>query len=375
MNQKKLGFGLMRLPLTDPADTSKIDYDRTGKMVDRFMEAGFTYFDTATPYHNFGNSEIAFRECVAKRYPRDAYTLTDKLSFFIVSKAEELENFFAGQLERSGVEYFDYYLLHAMNKNFLELAEKIGAFDFVQRKKAEGKIRHVGFSFHDKAEVLEEILTRHSEMEYVQLQINYLDWESSEVQARECYEIAAAHGKQVLVMEPVKGGLLANIPQEAKDVLKASAPEASVASWAIRFAASLPNVAMVLSGMSNMEQMEDNLSFMGDFAPLTEAEQETVRQVREIILSKQAIACTGCRYCVDGCPQKIAIPDYFKLMNDIAKFGEPQVKRARANYRSFIDEMGMGKASACIECGQCEGHCPQHLPIIDFLKETAKTLE
>lgn len=375
MNEKRLGFGLMRLPLTDPADTAKIDYEQVKRMVDRYLKAGFNYFDTAAPYHNFGNSEIAFRECVAKRHPRDSYTLTDKLSFFIVQKAEELEDFFAGQLERCGVEYFDYYLLHSMTKEYLELAEQIGAFDFVQRKKAEGKIRHVGFSFHDKADVLEEILKRHPEMEYVQLQLNYVDWESNDVQSRLCYETAVRHGKQVLVMEPVKGGLLVNIPEEAKALLKQAAPEASLASWAIRFTASLPNVAMVLSGMSSMEQMEDNLSFMDRFQPLTEEERQIIQQVTEIILSKEAIACTGCRYCVDGCPQKIAIPDYFKFMNDIAKFGEPQVKKSKMNYNYFIDHMGTGKASACIQCGQCERHCPQHLPIINYLKDTANTLE
>lgn len=375
MNQKKLGFGLMRLPLTDPADTTKIDYEQVSKMVDRYLEAGFHYFDTAAPYHNFGNSEIAFRECVAKRHPRDCYTLTDKLSFFIVQKAEELEGFFAGQLERCGVAYFDYYLLHSMDKEYLELAEQIGAFEFVQKKKAEGKIRHVGFSFHDKAEVLDEILTRHPEMEYVQLQLNYIDWESNDVQSRLCYETAVRHGKQVLVMEPVKGGLLVNIPEEAKALLKQAAPETSLASWAIRFAASLPNVAMVLSGMSNMEQMEDNLSFMDSFHPLTEGERQVIQKVTEMILSKETIACTGCRYCVDGCPQKIAIPDYFKLMNNIAKFGESQVEKSKMNYNYFTNNLGMGKASACIQCGQCEGHCPQHLSIIQYLKDTAKTLE
>lgn len=375
MNKKKLGFGLMRLPLTDPADTTKIDYEQVKQMADRYLKAGFNYFDTAAPYHNFGNSEIAFRECVAKRHPRDSYTLTDKLSFFIVQKAEELEGFFAGQLERCGVEYFDYYLLHSMTKEYLELAEKIGAFDFVQKKKAEGKIRHVGFSFHDKADVLEEILTRHPEMEYVQLQLNYADWESSDVQSRLCYETAVRHGKQVLVMEPVKGGLLVSIPQEAKALLKQAAPDASLASWAIRFAASLPNVAMVLSGMSSPGQMEDNLSFMDGFQPLTEEEGQIIQKVTEIIRSKETIACTGCRYCVDGCPQKIAIPDYFKLMNDIAKFGEPQVEKSKMNYNHFTTNLGMGKASACIQCGQCESHCPQHLPIINYLKDVAKTLE
>lgn len=375
MNIKKLGFGLMRLPLTDPDDTTKIDYETMSKMADRYMEAGFNYFDTAIPYHGGGNSEIAFRECVAKRYPRESYTITDKLTFFVVQKAEELEDFFAGQLERCGVEYFDYYLLHSMNKEYLELAEKIGAFDFVQKKKEEGKIKHIGFSFHDKADVLDEFLTRHPEMEYVQLQLNYADWENFEVQSRACYETAVRHGKQILVMEPVKGGLLVNIPEEAKTLLKEAKPDMSLASWAVRFAASLPNVVMVLSGMSSMEQMEDNLSYMSDFNPLTESEKQLIEKVTEIIVSKENIACTGCRYCVDGCPKKIAIPDYFKLMNDISKFGEPQIAHAKMYYNHYTGNMGLGKASACVKCGKCEEHCPQHLPIRKYLEDTAAMLE
>lgn len=375
MDEKKLGFGLMRLPLLDANDATKIDLEAVNGMVDRFLAAGFRHFDTAAPYHGGNFSELAFRECVAKRYPRDAYTITDKLSFIIVQKAEELEDFFAGQLERCGVEHFDYYWLHAMNRQRLELAESIGAFDFIQEKKAQGKIVHAGLSFHDKADVLDEILTRHPEMEYVQLQLNYLDWDDPEVQSRACYEVCRKYGKPVMVMEPVKGGLLVNIPEEAKALLKQAAPEASLASWAIRFAASLPNVAMVLSGMSSPEQMEDNLATMQNFQPLTEEEEQIIQKVTEIIRSKETIACTGCRYCVDGCPQKIAIPDYFKLMNDIAKFGDPQVKRSKMNYNHFTDRLGMGKASACIQCGQCESHCPQHLPIINYLKDTANTLE
>ncbi|MBC8546711.1 aldo/keto reductase [Clostridiaceae bacterium NSJ-31] len=375
MNPKKLGFGLMRLPLVNPADMTKVNYATLCQMVDRYMEEGFNYFDTANPYHGGGNSEIAFRECIAKRYPRNSYTITNKLSFFIVQKAEQLEDFFAGQLERCGVDYFDYYLLHSMNKDYLELAEKIGAFDFVQKKKAEGKIKHIGFSFHDTADVLEDFLTRHPEMEYVQLQLNYADWENVEVQSRKNYETAVKYGKQILVMEPVKGGILASVPPEAEKLLKVAEPDMSVASWAIRYVASLPNVAMVLSGMSNVEQMEDNLSYMSDFKPLTEKEKQLVEQVAQIIISKERIACTGCRYCTDGCPQKIGIPDYFKLMNDISKFGDRQVQVSQNYYNHYTVTLGMGKASACIQCGQCESHCPQHLPIIQYLKETAEMLE
>lgn len=375
MNPKKLGFGLMRLPQLDPADAAKIDYETLCKMADRYLEAGFNYFDTAFPYHGGGNSEIAFRECVAKRHPRDAYTLTDKLTFFVVQKAEELEDFFADQLERCGVEYFDYYLLHSMNKDYLELAERIGAFDFVQKKKAEGKIKHIGFSFHDTADVLDEFLTRHPDMEYVQLQINYADWENVEVQSRKCYEVAVKHNKPVLVMEPVKGGLLSNVPPEAEKLLKEAQPNLSVASWAVRFAASLPNVAMVLSGMTTLEQMEDNLSYMDNFKPLTENEKHIVAQVAEIIIARETIACTACRYCVDGCPQKIGIPEFFKLVNDIDKFGEPQVARSKNYYTHYTTTLGMGKASSCVGCGQCEQHCPQHLPITKHLKQVAELFE
>ncbi|MDE7161139.1 MAG: aldo/keto reductase [Anaeroplasmataceae bacterium] len=259
---KKLAFGLMRLPLKkDSDDSTNIDYEIVNQMVDRFLEEGFTYFDTAAPYHR-QYSEIAFRECVAKRYPRTAYTITNKLSFFMVNQKEKLEEFFNGQLERCGVEYFDYYLLHAMNKKTLDLAEEIDAFDFVVQKQKEGKIKHIGFSFHDTAEVLEEILSKHPEMEYVQLQLNYIDWENKDVQSRACYEVALKYNKKILVMEPVKGGLLANLPEDAEQAFRTVEPNLSIASWAVRYVASLPNVVMVLSGMSTLEQMEDNISYM-----------------------------------------------------------------------------------------------------------------
>ncbi len=372
---KKLGFGLMRLPLLEPQDKAKIDYEAFSRMADRYIEAGFCYFDTAVPYHGNGNSEVAFRECVAKRYPREAYTITDKLSFFIVQKAEELEGFFAGQLERCGVDYFDYYLLHAMKKEYLELAERIDAFAFVAQKKAEGKIRHVGFSFHDTADVLESILTAHPEMEYVQLQLNYMDWEDADVQARKCYEVCVRHNKPVIVMEPVKGGLLASVPTEAKQLLDEAGAGRSAASWAIRYAASLEHVVMVLSGMSNEGQMEDNLAFMQDFQPLTEDERRMMLDIAKIIRAKERVACTGCRYCVDSCPKKIAIPDYFKLLNENSKYGEQRLSGSRASYARYTGELGMGKASDCIKCKQCEQHCPQHLAVTQYLEDVARELE
>ena len=374
MAEKKLAFGMMRLPLTDPADTTAIDCETVNKMVDDFMARGFTHFDTAAPYHKM-TSEIAVRECVVKRYPRESFTLTDKLSLFMVEKEEDLEPFFAGQLERCGVDYFDYYWLHAMSAERTKRAEEMNAFEFVKEKKAQGKIRHIGLSFHDSAEALDKILTDHPEMEYVQLQLNYLDWEDPEVQSRKCYEVCCKHHKPVMVMEPVKGGVLASLVPEAEALLKGADPEASCASWAIRFAASLDNVCMVLSGMSTPGQMEDNLSYMEDFKPLTGEEVKLLEKVVEVIHSKATIACTACRYCVEGCPMGIAIPDYFALMNDLSKFGETRLDRNRQSYVRFTGEGGKGPASACIGCGQCEGQCPQHLPIIQYLKDVAATFE
>ena len=374
MSVKKLGFGLMRLPAVDEADKSKVDVERVCHLADRFLAEGFTYFDTAACYHS-GNSEQAFRAAVAKRYPREAYTITDKLSLFMLKEASEMPGFFEKQLENCGVEYFDYYLLHSLDEGAAKQAEEWGAFDFMLEKKAKGLVKHVGFSFHDKAEVLDKILTRHPEMEYVQLQLNYADWEDSEVQSRKCYEVCVKYGKPVLVMEPIKGGMLANVPAEAEALLKGARPEMSVASWAIRFAASQENVFMVLSGMSDEQQVEDNLSYMKDFAPLSDEEKDLVAKSAAIIKSKEKVPCTGCRYCTDGCPMKIAIPDYFKLLNRISMFGEGQLASAKSIYKDRTEKEGHGKASDCVGCRQCEEHCPQHLPITEYLEEAAKTFE
>jgi len=374
MAAKKLGFGLMRLPLESPEDGNKTDYKEVCKMADRFLEAGFTYFDTATPYHG-GNSELSFRECVAKRHPRSAYTITDKLSIFMIKKKEDIPGFFDAQFEHCGVDYFDYYLLHALSKDAFKRAEEMDAFNFMAQKKAEGRLKHIGFSFHDKAEVLDEILTKHPDMEYVQLQLNYIDWEDENIQSRRCYEVCQKHNKPVFVMEPVKGGLLADVPQEAKKALENAAPGMSCASWAVRFAASLENVVMVLSGMSNIQQLEDNISYMEDFKPLNESEKQLLKDTAGIIKSKKSIACTACRYCVDGCPEKIAIPDYFRLANNVSQYGEAQKVHARNAYNHHINKEGKGRASACIKCRQCEQHCPQHLPITKYLEDVAGMFE
>ena len=369
---KKLGFGLMRLPLTDPQDNGSIDIERAKAMVDRFMAEGFTYFDTAFPYHNT-QSEGAFKKAVADRYPRESYVLTDKLSLFRIEKAEDIPSYFERQLETLGVEYLDYYLLHAMSAAAYERATQFGAFEFVQQKKAEGKIRSVGFSFHDSPEVLDKILTEHPEMEVVQLQINYLDWQDSNVRAKECYEIAMKHNKAVIIMEPVKGGALANVSPEAISLYKGSRPELSPAGWAVSFCASLDGVFMVLSGMSTEEQLEDNMSYMKDFIPFSNEEIAIAEKMGEIVREDNAIACTACKYCVDDCPQKIAIPDIFKIYNNFCRFQKANPAGAQRSYNGICENTG--KASACIECGLCETNCPQHLPIREYLKEIANQFE
>ncbi len=361
----------MRLPQVAGKE-GEIDLKATKEMVDAFMAAGFTYFDTAACYHQ-GKSEGALYETLVKRYPRTAYTITDKLSLFMLSKAEEMPDFFAGQLRRLGVDYVDCYLLHALGKESYAKAERFDAFAFVQKLKAEGKVKHIGMSYHDSAALLDEILTAHPEMEYVQLQLNYLDWEDVTVESEKCYEVCRKHGKPVIVMEPIKGGSLVNIPEEAVDLYKEVNPDASVASWAIRFAASPEGVVMVLSGMSNLEQMRDNLSYMTDFQPLSRAEYERIEKATDIIKASLAIPCTACRYCVDDCPKKIAIPDYFAVYNNLKRFGSKQAFVAATYYDNLAQTHG--KASECIGCGKCESLCPQHLTIKKYLQEIASTLE
>ncbi|MBQ9936821.1 MAG: aldo/keto reductase [Oscillospiraceae bacterium] len=368
---KKLGFGLMRLPtLSD--DVTNIDFEKLNKMVDVFMEKGFTYFDTAAPYHK-GFSEIAFKNCVSSRYKREEYTVADKLSFFMIDKKEDMEGFFEKQLEKLGVDYIDYYLLHAMGRPSYKKATDFDAFSFVQKKKAEGKIKSVGFSFHDKAEFLDEMLTAHPEMEFVQLQINYLDWEDVNIESKKCLEICKKHNKPVIVMEPVKGGSLVNIPDEADELFKSLNKDASNASWAVRFAASCEGVFMVLSGMSNIEQLNDNISFMEDFKPLTKEEFDATQKVSQIIKESITVPCTNCKYCVDDCPKNIAIPDYFSAYNNLKRFGSKQVVVAKTYYNNISKEHG--KASDCIACGKCEGHCPQHIEIRRHLQDVAAAFE
>lgn len=365
-----LGFGFMRLPLLEPENPVSIDLKQVKKMVDMYIEAGFNYFDTAYPYHQ-GKSEIAVRDAVVKRYPRDSFVLADKMPTWLVTKNSDYQKFFDEQLERCQVEYFDYYMLHSMGAKVYKDTVKHGGFEFMQKLKAEGKAKKIGLSFHDKAAVLDKILTEHPEMEFVQLQINYIDWEDEGVESRKCYEVARKHNKPIIVMEPVKGGSLAKVTKEAETLFKSHHDDMSVVSWAVRYTASLEGVFMVLSGMSDLQQMEDNLSYMKNFKPLNEEEQKTVAFAADIIKGSIAIPCTACRYCMDDCPQNIAIADYFSLYNNQHEFG---FKPLHANYYMNLNQ-SKGKASDCIDCKICESHCPQHIAIAKQMKEVAKVFE
>ena len=362
---KKLGFGFMRLPVLDANDASKVDFDQLCKMVDTFMDRGFTYFDTAYVYHK-EQSEVFLKKAVVERYPRDKFQVATKLPMPKVNSVEDNEKLFNEELEKCGVEYFDYYLLHAMNKERFEKAKKYGSFEFLKKMKAEGKIKHIGFSYHQDVALLEEMLTVWPETEFVQLQINYIDWLNPTIQAKECYELCTKMGKPVIVMEPIKGGSLVNIPQEAQDVLKGYNPDASLASWAVRYAASLDNVMMVLSGMSNMDHVEDNTSYMENFVPLNEEEYKAIDKVVDIINSSIAIPCTACNYCVDGCPAGIPIPKYFALYNADLQSLNKGFSPQQTYYTNMV--VTLPRASRCIGCGQCESACPQHIEIIEGLK-------
>ena len=366
---KKLGFGLMRLPITDPQDQTSIDMPLLEKMVDTFLERGFTYFDTAYMYHN-GCSETAIKEALVKRHPRDKFTLTSKLPTMFLKEESDNQRIFNEQLEKCGVDFFDYYLLHNLAEENYRTAQRLNSFQFVQRMKEEGKVKKFGFSFHGDAKLLEEILTDHPEVDLVQLQINYLDWDSERVQSRLCHQVAVEHGKQIIVMEPVKGGVLASIPESAERLLKDAKPDMSAASWAIRFAASCENVMVVLSGMSNMEQLLDNTGYMYEFVPLTDEDRAILQSALDAINATIAVPCTACRYCTEGCPKDIPIPEFFALYNIDKRVVDRGAKPTQyIGYKNTAE--GHGKASDCIECRQCESACPQHIEVTRFLKEIA----
>ncbi|NLZ56267.1 MAG: 4Fe-4S dicluster domain-containing protein [Clostridiaceae bacterium] len=365
---KKLAFGLMRLPLAAPDDYANIDREVFKRMADRFLAAEFTHFDTAYFYHG-GQSEIALREAVVHRYPRSAFTITDKLPVHLVNETADVRRLFNEQLERCGVDYFDYYWLHAMSQRRYEACEQHNIFDFIARKKAEGRIRTLGFSFHDTAEVLDRILTEHPEFEYVQLQINYLDWEDPDIQSRLCYETAIRHNRKIMIMEPIKGGSLARLPAAAERIFRDLDPTASMASWALRFCASLPGVEYVLSGMSTYKQLEENIETLGDkFCPLSAEEQEAVKAAARIIRESVFIPCTACNYCLDHCPQNIGIPHYFRLYNELQAGTRPS-EDIKTEYAQLTRTYG--RPDDCLACKFCERSCPQHIGIVKHLEEVA----
>ena len=361
---KKLGFGLMRLPRRGAV----IDGKKTAEMVDMFLENGFTYFDTAFVYVG---SEAATKRALVSRHPRESYTLASKLMATKVPSAKLAKAELDTSLKRTGAEYLDYYLLHSLMENNYRQYDKFGLWDFVKEEKAKGRIKHYGFSFHGGPALLDEILTEHPDAEFVQLQINYADWNDPKIRARENYEVARKHGKSVIVMEPVKGGKLASPPDEIKKIFDEAAPGASYASWAIRFAASLDGILTVLSGMSTPEQVADNVSFMKDFTPLNEKELEAIKKAQEIFNKSSGIPCTACRYCTEGCPAGIPIPDIFAVAN--AKNSTGKIEAAKSDYEKLT--VNGGKASSCISCGQCESICPQKIDIIQRLRECSECLE
>lgn len=369
MDNKKLGFGFMRLPTLDPDDPSKIDLELLKKMVDAYIERGFTYFDTAWMYCGF-KSEDAIKEVLTKRYPRDAFTVTTKLHSGFINTLEDRDKIFNMQREKTGLDFFDYYWLHDINAHSIEVYDRLDCFNWILEKKAQGLAKHIGFSFHDSPELLDRVLTQHPEFEYVQLQLNYLDWESKSIRSHECYDVAVKHGKPVIVMEPVRGGTLAKVPPEAEKMFKEYSPEASVPSWAIRFAASHEGVWKVLSGMSTLEQVLDNTSYMSDFVPLSEEETSIVMKAVDIINGTITVPCTGCEYCMPGCPMGIQIPRIFSLYNTDRLEVPEKGWTPQAQYYDCLIK-NSGKASDCIECRQCEGVCPQHLPITKYLKDVA----
>ncbi len=366
---KNFGFGMMRLPLNGSA-SADIDQAQTNQMADLFLKSGFTYVDTAYGYHD-GQSEHAVRKAFSERYGRESFVLADKMPVWLVKRHEDYERIFKEQLEKCGVGYFDYYLLHCLGVKAYADSIKCGGFEFLRELKAKGLAKHIGFSYHDNAELLDEILSKHPEIEFVQLQLNYADWENKTIQARLCCEAARKYGKGIIAMEPVKGGALANVPEEVRAVFSRVNPVMSAASWAIRYAASVPGVFMVLSGMSSLEQMRDNAGYMREFSPLSEKERAVVDAAAGIMTHTSAVPCTACDYCVGECPKKIAISKLFALYNDQSR---TELRPTHTTYYANLRAIG-GKASDCIECRACEARCPQHIEISQRMKDVAAVFE
>lgn len=366
LSNSKLGFGLMRLPKDKQG---QIKLDEVQRMVDSYMERGFNYFDTAYVYEG---SEEAIRQTLVEKYPRDVYTLADKLPAWKLTCQEDVERIFQESLNRTGVDYFDFYLLHSVEKSHYPTYEKYQCFDFIQEMKKQGKIKYMGFSFHDDADFLDKVLTEHPEIDFVQLQLNYLDWENGVIQSRRNYEVARKHHKPIIVMEPVKGGTLASFSDDIERIYKDYAPQKSIASWALRYVASLDGVMTILSGMSNAQQMNDNLDTMTHFEKINNEEAKLIKQVTDQVLSYPTIPCTKCRYCTPGCPMRIQIPDLFTAYNSAKMYGENR------RYQTYYKDHSTGDyqpAKACIACGQCESVCPQHLEIISLLKEVSEVFD
>ncbi len=373
---KRLGFGTLRLPILDPNDQASFDWPQHQAEIDLFLKHGFTYFDTSYVYHDY-QSEVALRECLVKKYPRDAYLLSTKLPIKFIHKKEEVESIFYEQLEKMGVDWLDFYLIHSINATAYEDCKKWGVFDFLKEKRAEGKFREFGVSLHDSPEFLDLILTEHPEIDFVVLQLNYIDWENPAIRSREIYEVAVKHEKPIVVMEACKGGILANLPPEAEKLLKDYNPDASTASWAYRFCASLPGVRVVLAGMNKLEYVEDNIKTMENFVPLNDEEYEILKKVVDIVNAATPIPCTGCKYCEVECPKHIAMSDYFALYNDYARMQGNNKENTVATqniYYTNIIKHGHGAATDCIKCKKCMKVCPQHLNIPEFLEQVGSTL-